>query len=1560
MLKNQTIKKITTEYISTKNTLNSATETINEKNNFLASLSLIKKSPIRTLATLEGETVAYLNSGILGINTLASESNTNISPSIYLKNDSDSTLNFFEKFTTGENIEESLAATSAGKEDPNNDDQISASTKKTFFLLERNNTETLPNVKHDNDNQDKALLNTQENLTLKKESFSPPKITTKDDSATVLEDNILDNIDVLGNDEHPNDTSISTFDTTSIKGAIITLAANNTFTYQPATNFNGEDSFTYTLINSNGVGHTATVYITVIPVSDGTPIALDDSLSTLEDTPIIAIRATDNDTLADEATIIRFDTTSLQGGSITQTSDGTFSYTPKANYNGLDSFTYTIKDSDGQTDTATINITVTPVNDGPPIAADDHFSTLEDIPLLSITATNNDSLLDDATIISFDSSSLQGGTVTQAGDGSFSYTPKSNYYGTDSFTYTIKDTDGQTDTATVHITVIPVNDGPPIATDDYFSTLEDTPLIAINATNNDTLLDNANIIRFDTNSAQGGTITQASDGTFSYTPKANYNGLDSFTYTIKDSDGQTDTATINISVTPVSDGTPVALDDNFSTLEDTPVLLINATSNDTLADEATIIHFDATSLQGGNVTQASDGTFSYTPKANYNGIDSFTYTIKDSDGQTDTATISITLTPVSDAIPIAVDDHFSTLEDTPILTINATSNDVLADEANISSFDTTSLHGGTITQSSDGTFSYIPKANYYGTDSFTYTITDSDGQTDTATITIDLTSVNDTPINHIEGEPSVPRNGLLTFNDGNGYAITLIDVDNNITSTELSVSQGVLNVVSTAASLTGNGTNTLIISGTQTEINDALNTLTYTPNVDFGGFDNLHISTTDNDGETDIDTLTLKVQVDANSTAFNENIANIPYSTGLVLYEYHNNSVYPADAAELEKAETLEKDIDNSGGNTDNISRIAHGAGALAQSTVINSSNAIDFNPTNSDVVAITGLIYLEAGNKYHFAGSRDDALHIELGGKTMVTTTGNSSGYFSTYVSDNKVGITENSFSPTVSGYYTLEIYAANLIGIGEVAINLSVNNTDYILSADNFSLFANAQEIIAAGGLIESFTPNTSTGATPEGGYFAHNDSVDIIGIEGQTIALTNFSANIDPDDTLISLLVEIPVGASLYDGRGNIFLSTTTNSSIDLVDQSWSLTSLSLLAPNAIAGDIVDINVTAITQSISLDTTTTNRLFSISILPTNFTGSIDTDISNNPENLGNDLLITGSGFNDIITAEDDGDVVIIGHDGNDTITANNGKNTLFGGDGNDRIIAGQGEDYIFGGSGNDTLTGGSDNGSDSDADRFIWLAKDGDGSTDVITDFTLGENGDIIDIANLLQGETTETIANFLQLTGSTLAVDINGDGSGYNDLFIHLNGVTPISLNDLLIHNIAYDLGRSILRGTTGFNVIKGRAFDGITTNEDFYGNGGSDSITGNGGADRYIIEADDFSEFIPTATKPIADIIRIQDLFTFGTYDGVSEADVLDFSRILIGESISNIDNYLSITTDPSGIIFDVDINGDGSGTDFRVHVKVENLSDPGLDYNDSAALLDRLQLLINYGNIVID
>ncbi len=159
---------------------------------------------------------------------------------------------------------------------------------------------------------------------------------------------------------------------------------------------------------------------------------------------------------------------------------------------------------------------------------------------------------------------------------------------------------------------------------------------------------------------------------FTYTPNANYNGSDTFTYHANDGTGNSNIATITITVSPVNDA-PVAVNDAYTTNEDTPLTVIPASSvlvNDTDVEGSALTAVLDVGPANGTLTLNANGTFTYTPSANYNGSDTFTYHANDGTSNSNIATVTITVSPVNDA-PVAVNDAYTTNEDAPLTVVLA-------------------------------------------------------------------------------------------------------------------------------------------------------------------------------------------------------------------------------------------------------------------------------------------------------------------------------------------------------------------------------------------------------------------------------------------------------------------------------------------------------------------------------------------------------------------------------------------------------------------------------------------------------------------------------------------------------------------------------------------------------------------------------------------------------------------------------------------------------------------------------------------------------------------------
>jgi VCBS repeat-containing protein len=469
--------------------------------------------------------------------------------------------------------------------------------------------------------------------------------------------------------------------------------------------------------------NTATATLQVTAVND-VPTAGNLSITTAEDTAVddqITMADADGDAL----------TASLQTapghGSVTVHADGTFRYTPAADYAGADSFVVLVDDGHGGTATATVNVTVTAVNDAPTASAP-AVTTAED------TAVSGQVTLGDVDGDAL-TASLQTapghGSVTVNADGSYTYTPAANYAGADSFVVLVDDGHGGTTTAAVNVTVTAVNDAP-TASAPAVTTAEDTAvdgrIVVVDA--------DGEVPALTLQAPPGhGTVTLDPQGNFRYQPDPDYSGTDTFEVLVDDGHGGTVVQTVDITVTPVNDppgvngGQPVQV----ATAEDVPV------DGRIPVDDADPGAAPTVALRSGpdhgTVTVGTDGTYRYVPEPDYDGPDSFDITVSDGQGGTTTTTVHITVTPVNDP-PQAEDKQVSTRGSEPVVLqplVNASDRE--SDRLTVVEV---RAEQGTVTLQPDGSITYTPRPGAAAYDIVHYTVSDGAGGFSTATVRIDL------------------------------------------------------------------------------------------------------------------------------------------------------------------------------------------------------------------------------------------------------------------------------------------------------------------------------------------------------------------------------------------------------------------------------------------------------------------------------------------------------------------------------------------------------------------------------------------------------------------------------------------------------------------------------------------------------------------------------------------------------------------------------------------------------------------------------------------------------
>jgi VCBS repeat-containing protein len=310
--------------------------------------------------------------------------------------------------------------------------------------------------------------------------------------------------------------------------------------------------------NANAAGTAGAAGQVIITPLGNAPVANDDSATTPRNQPVII------DVLANDVKAYAADTLTVsavtQGANGTVTTNGTtITYAPNAGYVGTDSFSYTVSDGN-QTASAGVSVTITNTNTAP-VGVNDAYTTDEDTPL-SIAAPGvlaNDTDADSDALTVTASSAAANGTVTMNADGSFTYTPNPNFNGTDSFTYTVSDGGGETGTATVSLTVNPVND-PPTVNAGADQTVTAGQTVSLTITYGDVDAGDAHILRVDWGDATPVDETLATGGSITRTYTYAAPGIYTVTATIIDSGSAfaSDTATITVQTASVS---PFSVDD---------------------------------------------------------------------------------------------------------------------------------------------------------------------------------------------------------------------------------------------------------------------------------------------------------------------------------------------------------------------------------------------------------------------------------------------------------------------------------------------------------------------------------------------------------------------------------------------------------------------------------------------------------------------------------------------------------------------------------------------------------------------------------------------------------------------------------------------------------------------------------------------------------------------------------------------------------------------------------------------------------------------------------------
>lgn len=708
-------------------------------------------------------------------------------------------------------------------------------------------------------------------------------------------------VDLLDRITDVDDDSIDVKIIKSPSSGTLTVQNGSVVTYKPNADFNGEDQLIIMGTDSSGLSNTGIVTLVVTKVND-LPKALGDNRQAAEDTPLV-VDVLANDTDVDNDVLTLLDVGDATNGTVNIV-DGKVNYQPNPNFTGNDSFTYTVGDGSGQV-SAIVNVQIEPVQDSPVTSPDTATVNEDDSVVVNVLA--NDTDVDGDPLQVIEVFEVNGGTVEIINEGAaLRFTPLANANGTAQFAYRASDRNS-TAVGRVTVQINPVPDAPQ-AVEDVVATQDDRAIV-IEPLANDVDIDGdaLNLVELATLPASG-VAELLADNTVRYTPNINSNGSDTFTYRLEDATGLSSEGQITVNVTAFND-LPVAQPDEVTGAEDSP-LLLDVLANDSDPDGNALAITRVSATDKGIIT-FEGAVLRFVPNANFTGVVEVTYDV--SDGSNVASSVAkFIITPVQDA-PVAQDDPVASNEDTPV-DILVLGNDIDVDGEALTivaisepSFGTAVIEGSKIV--------YTPLLNFFGADSFTYTISDGVDNA-TATVSISVAGVNDPPTvqdKQVEMPEDTPA----------GDPVTFIDVLAGATDPE--------NSTLTIAQISLPPANGIAVVTPD-------NLLQYTPNPNFNGEDVVKLLISDGGDALQESTVTIKVTA----------VADSPIAGG---DEFARLEDTPSTL------DVLVNDVDPELGNNSTLTIVAVSQPANNHIVTLNPDNTLRFTPA-ANVTGVVSFTY--------------------------------------------------------------------------------------------------------------------------------------------------------------------------------------------------------------------------------------------------------------------------------------------------------------------------------------------------------------------------------------------------------------------------------------------------------------------------------------------------------------------------------------------------------------------------------------------------------------------------